>query len=107
MTPERKAERERRTAELEDTLLALSREADCDNARINAAYKLHTIYNGMPVAKQENVPPPLTPEQQAERQRVQAEMLRLLQAAAKPEPLTIEARPAEEQAVTLAHRRGR
>jgi hypothetical protein len=69
--------------------------------QVNAAYKLHTIYNGMPVAKQEDVTPPLSPEQQAERARVQAEMLRLLQAAARPEPLVIEGRATEEQAIRV------
>ena len=61
--------------------------------------------NLAPLQRTADETPPLSPEQQAERQRVQAEMLRLLQAAAKPEPLTIEARPAEEQAVRVPRKR--
>jgi hypothetical protein len=73
--------------------------------RLMAATSVFEDVEGKPLQRTADETPPLSPEQQAERQRVQAEMLRLLQAAAKPEPLTIEGQATEEQAVRVPRKR--
>lgn len=47
-----KARRAQRAAEMEDVLYDIARAGEAEMARINAAARLHAIYEGLPVARQ-------------------------------------------------------
>jgi hypothetical protein len=98
---EREKIKRERTAALEDHLFRLAlggktpdgadlAPAKWEADQINAAYKLHTIYNGLPVAPTRDETPPDSAAE-ASRARIQADLYRMLADFARPEPLRIEA----------------